>query len=262
MEFSFNERFTLLVDDMNGEKYTDNLQTIADATGVSVKTLRKYYLAERDADYKKDAENSNRITSPKENIDKLALFFKCTPEYLLGESDIADKEVFDFISIHSEYGLTEDMLLALKEINQSEHRSVYYHAFDSLFRNYKRDEVDAEPYQLLYLLGKYLAPLSNQVESVLPPDIISDLKKASGSVREITDIVKDLLLNTTIMKKVDTSHYLTDIQTELKYIRSKLDIIQGVLINHVLENTDGALSSDLTNGLSIDYEVLDTPINE
>ena len=277
MKYSFNERFTFLVDDMPGENYTQKLQTIAEATDINVSLLRKYYLAENDVDYVDDAKtktvnketgepeekdaNQNRVKKPLRNLTKLADYFNCTPEYLLGESDIYDREIATFLANHGEFGLTEDMLIGLKEINQLDNKKVYHDALSALLKDYHNRN---EPYQLLYLIGQYLTPLSNKVEATLSPDIINNLINASSSIRDTYDIVQTELLKNIVFKIIDETPTLIAIQKELETTRAFLDSIQNPAIGYYV-SIQGNTNEDMElakNGVSVSSKTSNKPIKK
>lgn len=250
----FNERFTELADEMQEKTLNQKWKAIFAGTGIPEKTLRKYYIAPHDDEY-----TSNRIKAPShEYIEKLADFFKVSPMYLAGTSDVRNLDTENILKTESESGLTEDIIEHFKQISQLPDKRIYYTALEWLLKDIEPTTKTKErhPYHLLFLIGKYFDRLYGRQQAILSPKDIEDLQqllsRQYSTLPTLKDYASRIVESATEQPENPDPRYLSDIEEELKLIRSHIDYIQIAVFKIILQKCQASEGSEIIEDYNIE----------
>ena len=235
---TFNERFTELANEMEETSQYKKLGAIETATGISAKTLRKYYISPKDDELKNP---DNRIKMPKiEVIAKLAAYFQVSMQYLSGESDVRNADVNAILKSKQEKGLTETIIESIEDISNLKDSSTYMAGLEYLLDDIQGSKDDTrQPYHLLYLIGKYFTFVRGIQQSVVSPADIEEIRTILSRQSITQATMKDVLKrvsSTSMTQETDPSlHYLAEITEELKTVRAYIDRTQKAVFEVLME---------------------------
>lgn len=272
----FNVRFTELLDQKipaDSGTLTERLLKVHEETKISISTLRKYYLAPGDVErYKVEGGNRIHEVKDRQRLALLAIYFGVSDAYLIGDSDIRQKDTADFLL--SDDGravdLTEDIIEALKEIKDLPDSRIYHMGLQWLLEdisgevdNEGNPPADRKPYHLLYLIGQYFSDLYSQGIAKVNPALVQDVNQIAG--REYTTVasLRSYMAQLTESMTWDTvdldAKYLPDIEKELRNVRDIVNYQNVAVYAAVLkmaEESGKPLEIDIDgNGTCIKIEV-------
>lgn len=235
----FNDRFTELLDQKippGDRSMFWRLGQVYKSTGISISTLRKYYVAPAD-DEELMLNSRNRVHMPSvKYIKKLAEYFEVSEDYLSGASKVVRDDTAAALLSNPirDSGLTQEIIDALRRIKELPDADIYYAGLHKLLEDVAgesdsngKHNPTRKPYHLLFLIGKYFSDLYGRSIAVVNPDDISQaldvVNLKNTTVPTLQAYLKQIIDGSTYTVVDLDEKYLPDIQKELKALRDNIN---------------------------------------